>query len=129
MKMLFYLFLFWTGGIIYQIIEKLWSGHSHWSMFFAGGLSLVVIDGLYDTFYEALGLVPICVFGAIAITCIEFLCGCIVNIKLKLRVWDYGKCRGNILGQICPQFIFYWCLLTIPAVWAATFVRSCFGSI
>ena len=33
-----YLFLFGTGGLLYILIELIWRGYSHWTMFFLGGL-------------------------------------------------------------------------------------------
>ena len=33
-----YFFLFSFGGIVYVLIEMLWRGYSHWSMFILGGI-------------------------------------------------------------------------------------------
>ncbi len=55
-----------------------------------------------------------CISGSAIITAAEFCCGCIVNLKYKLNVWDYSKCRFNIKGQICPFYSILWALLCIP---------------
>ena len=46
-----YLFLFAVGGALYVLIELLWRGWSHWTMFALGGLCFVYL-GLIN---EALG--------------------------------------------------------------------------
>ena len=124
--MLLFLYLFWMGGIIYQIIEILWSGHTHWSMFIAGGASLILIDGVFSTFSFKIPLIFIILICGVGISCIEFLTGCIFNLKLKQNVWDYSALKGNILGQICPRFTAYWCLLSVPAIIFSQFIRHLF---
>ena len=49
---------------------------------------------------------------AIAITCLEFLVGELTLRVAKIRLWDYTKCFGNIRGMICPQYSFYWMLMS-----------------
>ena len=46
--------------------------------------------------------------GASFITGAEFLTGAVVNLWLGWNVWDYAGETGNLLGQICPLFSFYW---------------------
>lgn len=48
----------------------------------------------------------------ILITITEFIVGLILNVWLGLGVWDYSHLPGNILGQICPQFMCVWYLLS-----------------
>ena len=50
------------------------------------------------------------------ITGIEFLTGVVVNIVLKMNVWDYSAMPGNILGQVCLPYSLLWFFLTIPAL-------------
>lgn len=124
--MILFLYLFWMGGIVYQIVEMLWSGHTHWSMFFAGGASLILVDGLFNAFAYKIPTIFIVLLCGVGISCIEFLTGCIFNLKLKMKVWDYTALKGNILGQICPRFTLYWCLLSIPAIGFSQFIRHLF---
>ena len=49
---------------------------------------------------------------ALCITLFEFIAGMIFIIGMKIRLWDYSKNWGNIKGIICPQFTFYWWLLS-----------------
>ena len=39
-----YLLLFGIGGIIYIILELLWRGWSHWTMFILGGACFVCLE-------------------------------------------------------------------------------------
>lgn len=50
--------------------------------------------------------------GCIAITFVEFIVGCIVNLQFKMRVWDYSALPFNLLGQICLRFCCVWFLLS-----------------
>ena len=125
--MILYLYLFWIGGLTYQIVEMLWAGHTHWSMFLAGGTCLIVIDGIYSTFANTIPVLLILGLCAVSITCIEFFTGCIFNLLLKQNVWDYSDLKGNISGQICPKYTFYWLLLSVPAIMLTVFIRNLFS--
>lgn len=49
---------------------------------------------------------------ALCITFFEYIAGMIFIVGMKIRLWDYSKNWGNIKGIICPQFTFYWWLLS-----------------
>ena len=49
---------------------------------------------------------------SICITFIEFIAGLIFIKGMKIKLWDYSDCFGNIKGIICPQFSFYWIVLS-----------------
>ena len=49
---------------------------------------------------------------ALCITGFEYIAGMIFIVGMKIRLWDYSKNWGNIKGIICPQFTFYWWLLS-----------------
>ena len=52
------------------------------------------------------------VFMALIMTCIEFAAGIIFIKGMKIRLWDYEKEWGNIMGIICPKYTFFWALLS-----------------
>ena len=112
MKLSIILLTFFLGGTIYVLLELLWRGRSHVSMFCAGGLALLLLHGLFLRF--ALPLFAQCLVGGLVITAIEFVAGAIVNVRLKLNVWDYSKMPLNLYGQVCLPFSLLWCLLTLP---------------
>ena len=55
--------------------------------------------------------------GAVICTVLELLAGLVLNVWLGLDVWDYSGVPGNIMGQVCPQFMFAWAALSAVAVW------------
>lgn len=52
------------------------------------------------------------VLMSICVTVLEYIAGLIFIKKMKVKLWDYSECKGNIQGIICPQFSFYWILLS-----------------
>ena len=89
---------------MYNLIEILYRDYTHWSMFILGGICFISIGLLNEIFPWELSLWYQILIGAIIITVLEFMTGCIVNLWLGWNVWDYSNMPGNILGQVCPQF-------------------------
>ena len=52
-------------------------------------------------------IVRILIIG-VAMTVVEFIAGLIFIKGLKVKLWDYSKCKGNIMGIICPSFSLIW---------------------
>ena len=100
--------LFTLGGGAYVGLEMLWRGESHYSMFLAGGLSLLLI-GQLNHVKPKLPLFFRAVAGAGIITMVELAAGLIFNRDYS--VWDYRGHWGNWLGQICPLFSLLWIVL------------------
>ena len=107
-QMLFFL----LGGTAYVLIELLWRGRSHISMFCAGGLCLVLI-GRLEQAEPKLPLPVRILAGAGIITAVELGIGLLVN--RDYTVWDYRAMPGNFLGQICPAFCLAWIPLSALA--------------
>ena len=97
--------LFYRGGCGYVLLELLWRGRSHGSMFLAGGTSLVLISHL-NRVEPKLPFFLRAVAGAGIITAVELAAGLAVN--RDYAVWDYRSQPGNWLGQICPFFSVLW---------------------
>ena len=97
--------LFSFGGLCYVGMELLWRGRSHYSMFLAGGASLLLI-GKLNRAEPKLPLPLRAVAGSGIITMVELGTGLIFN--RNFTVWDYRGHPGNWLGQICPLFSFLW---------------------
>ena len=111
------LILFLIGGFIYVSIELIGRGFSHVSMFIVGGACFLII-GLLNEFYpwEFLFEAQIGI-GTFVITCLEFISGYIVNIKLGLNIWDYSEFPLNLYGQICLHHsLFFWVPLSAVAI-------------
>lgn len=100
--------LFLIGGAIYVLIELVYRGYSHWTMFLLGGLCFVLIGGVNEYIPWEMPLWLQAGIGAVIITVLEFICGCIVNLALGWNVWDYSNTPLNILGQVCLPFAIIW---------------------
>lgn len=121
-----YLFLFLTGGAIYYLIEIIYRGYSHWSMFLLGGLCFILL-GLLNEFEEwETPMWKQCVLGAGIITTLEFFVGVLVNLVLKLNVWDYSLMPFNILGQVCLPFTAIWIFLSLVGIVLDDWIRYWF---
>lgn len=97
-----------VGGGVYLIIELLWRGHSHWTMFLLGGICFVCIGLLNEIIPWEMVLSKQMLIGAILVTLLEFITGCIINLYLKWDVWDYSNLPLNLYGQICVPFMIAW---------------------
>ena len=103
-----YAFLFAAGGLLYNVIEVLFRGYSHWTMFFLGGMCFVLLGRINEGISWKMQIWKQIFVGAGMITALEFLTGCIVNLCLGWNVWDYSQMPGNLLGQICLPYILIW---------------------
>lgn len=52
------------------------------------------------------------VFMALCITVFEYFAGLVFIRGMKIKLWDYSKCWGNIQGIICPKYSVFWYLLS-----------------
>lgn len=108
--------LFLTGGTIYPALEIICRGKTDFSMALAGGACLCLIDRICNYKLKTMPLSVKCFAGSSIITAVEFGTGVIVNLILKMNVWDYSQMPMNILGQICIPFSILWYAITFPAM-------------
>ena len=117
------LVLFGIGGLIYVIIEVIWRGYSHWTMFFLGGLCfyLAGIQNEYINWDYPLWkqIIRVHIFIVLA----ELLTGCIINIWLKWDLWDYSHVPLNVLGQICLPYVLLWVPLAATGIILDDYLR------
>lgn len=118
-----YLLLWLVGGTVYVLIEMLGRGRSHFSMFILGGVCFVVLGLINEVFSWNTPLLLQMGIGALGITTLEFICGCIVNIRLGWGVWDYSDLLFNFKGQVCLQFSFLWFLLSVVGIVLDDYLR------
>ena len=105
-----------TGGLLYILIETLWRGYSHWTMFVLGGMCFLALGLINEVLPWEMPLWQQMLLGACIITCLEFLTGCIVNLWLGWDVWDYSGMPGNILGQVCLQYFLLWLPVSLAGI-------------
>ena len=111
-----YFLLLGIGGIIYVGIEVLWRGYSHWSMFIVGGVCFICVGLINHILPWDMPLWNQVLIGIFIITILEFVGGCIINMWLGWNVWDYSERPGNVLGQICPQYVILWAPLCLIGI-------------
>lgn len=117
------LILFGIGGLLYYVIEILWRGYSHWTMFLLGGFCFVLIGLINEIFTFQIPIVKQMLISTVIITVAEFICGCIVNLWLKWNVWDYSELPLNVMGQICLPYSVLWFFLSVIAILIDDYLR------
>lgn len=108
--------LFTIGGLAYFIIELLYRGYSHWTMFLVGGLCFLWIGLINEVLPWELGIIIQGIIGSCIVTFIELITGIFVNVLLGMNVWNYSNLPFNIMGQICLPFSILWIFLSIGAI-------------
>lgn len=115
--------LFLIGGLIYTLIEIIARGYSHISMLILGGICFIAL-GLFNEILDwETPLLEQMLYGAIIITILEFITGCIVNLWLGWNVWDYSNEPFNLLGQICLEYSIYWFFLSFVGIVLDDYLR------
>lgn len=105
-----------TGGLLYILIETVWRGYSHWTMFVLGGMCFLALGLINEILPWGMPLWQQMLLGSVLITALEFATGCVVNLWLGWDVWDYSAMPGNILGQICPQYFLLWLPVSLAGI-------------
>lgn len=113
--------LFSIGGAIYLMIEVIWRylmnrPDTHWTMFIVGGLAFLIIGSINEYFTWEIPIWLQSIIGTIAVTVLEFISGCVLNIWLGLNIWDYSNVPLNLFGQICVTFMGAWIILVTIAI-------------
>ncbi len=125
-KLVKYMFLFFFGGVSYLLIELLWRGYTHWSMGVLGGVCFVLLGLINEKYTWDIPLWIQMLIGTFIITSLEFIAGCILNLWLGLRVWDYYDMPLNILGQVCLPYMILWFLLSPVCIITDDYIRYLF---
>ena len=86
-----------------MLLELLWRGWSHGSMFLAGGTSFLLLGQLTRTKIRPVGKA---LLGTCVITGVELATGLLFN--RNYQVWDYRKVPLSFVGQICLPFSLLW---------------------
>lgn len=149
-----YLIVFVISGLFYFVFESIinwlvyrkwiaeklekpeWSGFSMCSLWMipVAGILGIVIDIIYQIqpIQKYAPMLALAIIGCILVTAIELGSGMILNIKLKLAVWDYSrfsvKIKGkevpvNFKGQICLWHSLGWLALSPFIFWIDNIIR------
>ena len=118
-----YLILGIIGGFTYVIIEMLYRGHSHWSMFIVSAVAFISIGLINEFISWDMKLWKQMLIGSGIVTVLEFISGYILNIKLGWLIWDYSNVPFNIMGQICLPFSIAWFFISLIAIVTDDYLR------
>lgn len=111
-------------GMFYFTAEGFWRGWTNISMLFVGGICAVLIGLLNEsTRHNKLKIWQQSILGTLIIVAIEFISGLILNVWLKLNIWDYSKHYGNIMGQVCLTYTILWFVITPAVIWLDDWLR------
>ena len=111
------------GGLLYIIIELIWRGYSHWTMFVLGGICFILLGRINEVIPWDMPLWLQVLIGTAIITGLEFITGCIVNLWLGWNVWDYSNVPFNVLGQICLPYILLWIPISLAGIVSDDYLR------
>ncbi len=127
MKVYKNLFLFFVGGAAYITIEWIWhlfrGGSTHWTMFILGGLCFLLIGRLNENISWDMPFWKQCLIGDGIVLSMEFIFGVVLNLLLKMNIWDYSGLPFNILGQVCLPFAVAWFFLAAFAIVLDDYLR------
>ena len=118
-----YEFLFFVGATIYVIIEKLYRGYSHWTMFLLGGICFIALGLINEVIPWNMPLLLQMFIGGVIITVLELITGCVVNLWLGWNVWDYSELPFNLWGQISLFSSIVWVGLSLVGIVLDDFIR------
>ena len=118
-----YEFLFFVGATIYVIIENLYRGYSHWTMFLLGGICFIALGLINEVIPWDMPLLLQMFIGGIIITVLEFITGCVVNLWLGWNVWDYSELPFNLWGQISLFSSIVWIGLSLVGIVLDDYIR------
>ena len=118
-----YEFLFFVGATIYVIIEKLYRGYSHWTMFLLGGICFIALGLINEMIPWDMPLLLQMFIGGMIITVLELITGCVVNLWLGWNVWDYSELPFNLWGQISLFSSIVWVGLSLVGIVLDDYIR------
>lgn len=82
-----------------------------------------MIGLLNEVYTWNMALISQMVASAAIITLVELVTGLIVNVWLKLNVWDYSPLPYNFLGQICLLYTNIWFFMSFFAILLDDYLR------
>ena len=111
----------WRNGIFFAgsfstWIFTLFDVFMWWACFLCCGL-------LNENVKIKISFISQMVLSSVIITVLELITGFIVNIWLKMDIWDYSHLPYNFKGQICLLYSVFWFLISSVAIVLDDFLR------
>lgn len=104
-----------------MLIELMWRGRTHWTMFIVGGICFVLVGLVNEVFTWDMPLIRQQAISTVMITIVELLAGLLINCNYT--IWDYRNAPLNIMGQICLPYTILWFFLSCPAIILDDYLR------
>ena len=120
-------FTFVFGAFVYGALEIAWRGYTHPAMLLLGGGCLAYIYRSEKRLCHKLTFVWRNTLYAVLITLSELIAGLLLNVWLKLDIWDYSGLPLNLCGQICLFFSALWFVLSVVCCFVCRAVRFVFS--
>lgn len=121
-----YFVLFVIGGILFNVVEILWRGYSYPEMTVVGGICFILIGAVNELFPWDMALASQMLISALAVTGVELIAGLVLNVWLRLGIWDYSSQCYNFMGQICLLYFNLWFLLSAVGIVLDDIIRWMF---
>ena len=107
--------IFIISGLIYTMLELIWRGRTHWTMFLCAGLCGLVMANVNNNLLEFdTDFLKQVVVSALCCTGFEFLFGIIFNGNFS--IWDYRGLWGTIHildDQVNILFFGIWIIISV----------------
>lgn len=107
--------IFIISGLIYIMLELIWRGRTHWTMFLCAGLCGLVMANINNNLLEFdTDFLKQVIVSALCCTGFEFLFGIMFNGDFS--IWDYRGLWGtiHILGnQVNILFFGIWIIISV----------------
>ena len=123
-KLITYIVIFITGGLIYMGLEMLWRGYTHWTMGIVAGIATILIGLINEIVPKDTPLLVQAPIASLIITELEYISGEILNVYLGLNIWDYSQMPLNVDGQVCLPASLLWMVIGLIAVVLDDFIRA-----
>lgn len=111
-----------VGGVGYCALEIIWRGYTHPAMALCGAVCFYFIYRLCAR-HPYTSIILRALLGAAFITLTELLAGCLFNIALGWKIWDYSRLPYQFLGQISLHYSVVWFFLSILLCGIARIIR------
>lgn len=121
-----YTILYIIMGAIYCLIEMIFRGHTHWTMFLLGGLCGVLIGLLNEKkFTWDTSIITMVIYAEMIVLPLEFITGVILHKILKIHppIWDYSDLPFNLWGQSSLLFAIMFIPIIILAILVDDYIR------
>lgn len=92
-------------------------------MVILGGLLFILIGLMNQVLSWDFDLVLQVIIGDLIALIGEFITGMICNVWLGMNIWDYSMLKGNLYGQVTPQFALLWIPLVLLAIILDDWIR------